>query len=42
VETATFLAYIRIILATIVQIFNRKNIYEKRYAQTEYTRGEGG
>jgi undecaprenyl phosphate N,N'-diacetylbacillosamine 1-phosphate transferase len=42
VETATFLADIRIILATIVQIFNRKNIYEKRYAQTEYTRGEGG
>ncbi len=42
VETATFLADIRIILATIVQIFNRKNIYEKRYSQTEYTRREGG
>ena len=41
-ETAALLADIRIILATIVQIFNRKNIYEKRYSQTEYTRGEGG
>jgi len=40
VETASFLADIRIILATIVQIFNRKNIYEKRYSQTEYTRGQ--
>ena len=40
VETASFLADIRIILATIVQIFNRKNIYEKRYSQTEYTRDQ--
>ncbi|MFB0553153.1 MAG: sugar transferase [Phycisphaerae bacterium] len=40
VETASFLADIRIILATIVQIFNRKNIYEKRYSQTEQTRGQ--
>lgn len=40
VETASFLADIRIILATIVQIFNRKNIYEKRYSKTEYTRSQ--
>ncbi len=40
VETASFLADIRIILATIVQIFYRKNIYEKRYSQTEQTRGQ--
>ena len=40
VETASFLADIRIILAIIVQIFNRKNIYEKRYSKTEQTRGQ--
>jgi undecaprenyl phosphate N,N'-diacetylbacillosamine 1-phosphate transferase len=42
VETATLLTDIRIILATIAKIFNRKNIYEKRYSQTEYSRGENG
>ncbi len=41
VETAGFLADIKIILATIAQVFGRKNIYEKRYSQNEYTRGEG-
>jgi len=41
VETANFLADIKIILATIAQVFGRKSIYEKRYSQTEYTRGEG-
>ena len=40
VETISFFADIRIVLATIVQIFNRKNIYEKRYSQTEYTRDQ--
>ena len=40
VETAGFLADIKIILATIAQVFSRKNIYEKKYSQTEYTRGE--
>jgi len=40
VETATLSADIRIILATIAQIFRRKSIYEKRYSQTEYTRGQ--
>jgi len=40
VETAGFLTDIKIILATIAQVFSRKNIYEKKYSQTEYTRGE--
>jgi len=43
VETASFLADIKIILATIAQVFGRKrrkSIYEKRYSQTQYTRGE--
>jgi lipopolysaccharide/colanic/teichoic acid biosynthesis glycosyltransferase len=30
----------RILLATIAMVFRRKGIYEKRYSQTEYTRGE--
>jgi lipopolysaccharide/colanic/teichoic acid biosynthesis glycosyltransferase len=38
VETAGFLADIKIILATIALVFSRKSIYEKRYSQTEYTR----
>jgi lipopolysaccharide/colanic/teichoic acid biosynthesis glycosyltransferase len=42
VETASFLTDIKIILATIAQVFGRKNIYEKKYSQAEYTRGEGG
>ncbi len=41
VETASFLADIKIILATIAQVFRRKSIYEKKYSETEYTRGEG-
>ncbi len=40
VETAGFLVDTKIILATIAQLFRRKGIYEKRYSQTEYTRGE--
>jgi len=40
-ETASFSADIKIILATIAQVFRRKNIYEKRYSETEFTRGEG-
>jgi undecaprenyl phosphate N,N'-diacetylbacillosamine 1-phosphate transferase len=39
VETTSLLADIRIILSTIVYVFKRKNIYEKSYSQTEYTRG---
>jgi undecaprenyl phosphate N,N'-diacetylbacillosamine 1-phosphate transferase len=42
VETAGFWLDIKIILATVTQVFGRKNIYEKKYSQAEYTRGEGG
>jgi len=41
VETATFLTDMKIILATIAQVFRHKSIYEKRYSQTEFTRGKG-
>ena len=40
VETVGFLTDIKIILATIAQVFGRKSIYEKRYSQAEFTRGE--
>ncbi len=40
VETASLWLDCKIILATIAQVFGRKSIYEKRYSQTEYTRGE--
>ena len=40
VETASFRMDIKIILATVIQVFRRKSIYEKRYSATEYTRGE--
>ncbi len=40
VETANFLTDIKIILATIAQVFGRKSIYERRYSETEFTRGE--
>ena len=40
VETTGFLTDIKIILATIAQVFGRKNIYEKRYSKTELTRGQ--
>jgi lipopolysaccharide/colanic/teichoic acid biosynthesis glycosyltransferase len=39
VETASLSGDLRIVLATITQVFGRKDIYEKRYSQTEYTRG---
>ena len=39
VETASLLTDMRIVLATVVYVFKRKNIYEKSYSQTEYTRG---
>jgi len=41
VETAGFVLDIRIVLATVGRVFGRKSIYEKRYSQTEHTRGEG-
>lgn len=40
VETACFMVDVKIILATIKYVFGRKGIYEKRYSQTEYTRGQ--
>jgi lipopolysaccharide/colanic/teichoic acid biosynthesis glycosyltransferase len=38
VETASLSGDLRIVLATITQVFGRKDIYERRYSQTEYTR----
>lgn len=40
VETAGFWPDLKIILTTVAQVFRRKNIYEKKYSQTEFTRGE--
>ena len=39
VETASFSADVKIVLATIAYVFRRKGIYEKKYSQTESTRG---
>jgi lipopolysaccharide/colanic/teichoic acid biosynthesis glycosyltransferase len=39
VEKTEFWLDLKIIAATISQIFRRKNIYEKRYSNKEYTRG---
>jgi undecaprenyl phosphate N,N'-diacetylbacillosamine 1-phosphate transferase len=39
VETRGFLADIKIVTATVFHVFGRKGIYEKRYSQSEYTRG---
>ncbi len=41
VETASFLADIKIAIATIGQVLGREEIYEKKYSKTEYTRTEG-
>jgi lipopolysaccharide/colanic/teichoic acid biosynthesis glycosyltransferase len=40
VEKASLLLDIKIICATFAQIVGRKSIYEKKYSETEYTRGE--
>ena len=42
VQTASFWVDVKIILATVVLVFKQKSIYEKRYSQTEKTRGEAG
>jgi len=42
VETAGFWLDLKILLATVTQVFGRKNIYEKKYSQAEHTRGEQG
>jgi len=39
VETASFSADVRIVLATLARVFSRKCIYEKKYSQNETTRG---
>lgn len=39
VETASLWLDIKIMLVTITHVFQRKSIYEKRYSQTEFTRG---
>ena len=39
VETANLWLDCKIILATIGQVLRRKSIYERRYSQTEHTRG---
>ena len=40
VETVSLLTDIKIILATIIHVLKRKDIYEKRYSQAEYVRGD--
>ncbi len=40
VETASLWLDFKITLATITQVFKRKDIYEKRYSETEKTRGD--
>ncbi|MHC4083935.1 MAG: sugar transferase [Planctomycetota bacterium] len=40
VETANLWLDLKIILKTFAHVFGRKSIYEKRYSETEYTRGE--
>ena len=40
VETAGLCTDLKIILATIAQVFVRKNIYERKYSKDEFTRGE--
>jgi len=40
VETAGFWLDLKIILATVVQVFSKKDIYEKKYSKTEYTRSQ--
>jgi undecaprenyl phosphate N,N'-diacetylbacillosamine 1-phosphate transferase len=40
VETSGFFVDIRILLATFFMVFRKKNIYEKRYSEAEYTRGK--
>ncbi len=40
VENAGLLTDIRIMPATIVQVFRRKSVYEKRYSKTQYTRSQ--
>jgi undecaprenyl phosphate N,N'-diacetylbacillosamine 1-phosphate transferase len=40
VETANLIVDCKILLMTFLMVFRKKNIYEKRYSDAEYTRGE--
>jgi lipopolysaccharide/colanic/teichoic acid biosynthesis glycosyltransferase len=40
VESAGFLTDIKIIIVTLGHVFRRRDVYEKRYSQAEFTRGE--
>jgi sugar transferase EpsL len=40
VESAGFLTDIKIIIITLGRVFRRRDVYEKRYSQAEFTRGE--
>jgi undecaprenyl phosphate N,N'-diacetylbacillosamine 1-phosphate transferase len=40
VDTASFLLDLKIIFITVVQVFFKKSIYEKKYSQAEETRGD--
>lgn len=40
VETAGLWLNLKIIIATVVQVFSKKDIYEKKYSKTEYTRSQ--
>lgn len=40
VEKASFWLDCKIIATTVIQLFRRKDVYEKRYSQTEITRGD--
>ncbi|MHC4062370.1 MAG: hypothetical protein ACYSR6_12320, partial [Planctomycetota bacterium] len=40
VESAGFLTDIKIIIVTVGHVFRRRDVYEKRYSQAEFTRGE--
>lgn len=40
-ETASLLLDLKIIVATVGEVFGRKSIYEKKYSESEHTRGDG-
>jgi len=40
VETVSFWNDIKILTATFFMVFGKKNIYEKRYSQSQNTRGD--
>ena len=40
VETASLWLDLKIVMATVAQVFSKKDIYEKKYSKTEYTRSQ--